>query len=221
MRLTRTLVSKRDYDVDRRTRTLLEQPKQLEEVRTRLGSLSWFMRFLNECIARQANAEDECTGRFWEGRFKCQVLLDEQAVLACMAYVDLNPIRAGLADDLMGSDFTTIQRRLRRIERKPDHADTRLAAMAGQRAVAAPDITVRAYVELVEWTGRISRPDKRGAIDVKTPSALDRIRGSPDWWRGCVLSIEAVFRSAVGTPTSLRAHAAATGRRYLRGLQAA
>jgi hypothetical protein len=72
-----------------------------ETYRARLHDLSWFMRTLNEHIAWQANAEDGVKGRFWEGRFKSQALLDEQALLAAMAYVDLNPVRAGIAEMLI------------------------------------------------------------------------------------------------------------------------
>jgi len=50
------------------------------EYRRRLGCLSWFMKCLNEPIARQANKEDECTGHFWEGRFKSQALRTEKAL---------------------------------------------------------------------------------------------------------------------------------------------
>ncbi len=65
----------------------------VETWRDRLADLSWFMRYLNEYIARRANAEDGCTARFWEGRFKSQGLPDETVIVTAMAYEDLNPIR--------------------------------------------------------------------------------------------------------------------------------
>jgi len=98
---------------DEQIRALADCPERIAQLRKRLCSLSWFMGRLNEFIARAANKEDSVKGRFWESRFKCQNLLDDAAIAACMVYVDLNPIRAALAATPEESNFTSIQERIR------------------------------------------------------------------------------------------------------------
>lgn len=112
-----------------------DREEQIEIWRRRISDLSWFMRCLNEAIARRANREDGRTGRFWEGRFRAQALVDEGALLTCMSYVDLNPIRAGVTSELEGDRFTSIYHRLRSTDygrRKAGSAQTsRDADVAG------------------------------------------------------------------------------------------
>ena len=71
-------------------RRWLKEPKRLQHMRNCLGSLSAFMKYLKQPIARRANLEDGCTGHFFEQRFYSGALLTEDAVIAAMAYVDLN-----------------------------------------------------------------------------------------------------------------------------------
>jgi REP element-mobilizing transposase RayT len=86
---------------------LVNTPGKIKQLRTRLTDVSWFMKALCEPIARQANAEDDCTGRFWEGRFKAQKIVDEAGLLACAMYVDLNPVRAAIAQTPEASHYTS------------------------------------------------------------------------------------------------------------------
>jgi REP element-mobilizing transposase RayT len=200
---------------DVRATALAGNAERVAALRERLGSLSWFMRFLNEPIARRANREDGCTGHFWEARFKCQALLDDAAVLACMAYVDLNPIRAGLAVDLPGSPHTSAQRRL--AAPTPVDRKTPLEPVAGTVAHAAMPATLAEYLDLADWTGRIARPGKRGTIDAAAPPVLGRLGLREDQWQIRATGIEQRYWRAVGAVEALIDRARAMGQCWLKG----
>ena len=180
--------------------------------RTRLKDISWFMRVLNEGIARQANQEDGCTGRFWEGRFKSQALLDEAAIITCMGYVDLNPIRAAMAETPEESAYTSIQQRIRqamqseqphRIQQQP----RTLLPFAGYSRQDMPKglpFRLDDYLELVDWTGRIMRDDKRGAIPDSLPPILERLNIDPQHWLYLTRHFESPFKGLVGSVYKLK-----------------
>lgn len=197
--------------------------------RERLGNLSWFMRCLNEYIARLSNAEDGCTGHFWEGRFKCQALLDEQALLTAMAYVDLNPVRAGLAQSLQTADFTSIQRRLRALHPSltPDgfsHQRPRLVPFADEAPSGALDgipFTAPAYFDLVDVTSRCMRDDRRGFVAAGTPHILEQFGIASGAWLDAVTHSLNQFERALGAPRRRAALARHLGQRWLRGQHAA
>jgi len=97
-------------------------PLWIARHRARLASLSWFMKAIKEPIAKRANREDGCTGHFWEGRFKSVRLLDQQAVVACMAYVDLNPRSAAARRRRLARSHDVGGRHDRRRHRQPRRA---------------------------------------------------------------------------------------------------
>lgn len=202
--------------------------------RARLGDLSWFMRCLNESIARRANREDRCTGRFWEGRFRSQALLDEAALLTCMSYVDLNPIRAGMAGSLQASDFTSIQQRLeeqhgRQRDPEPEGEPLpaerpRRPALAAFRRPGAVDadtelpLALEQYVQLLESTGAAlqAEPPQR---TVGAPSAglLERMGIRSEHWVETVTNYRRHFFTMVGEVHRIALHCARVDRERAKG----
>ncbi|MFY9255816.1 MAG: hypothetical protein WAO83_20350 [Fuerstiella sp.] len=90
----------------------LKDAKWIAETRKRLNSLGWFMKCLKEPLARMANKEDKCKGTFFEGRFKSIAILDEEALLTTLAYVDLNLVAAGIAKTPEESAHTSVKARV-------------------------------------------------------------------------------------------------------------
>jgi REP element-mobilizing transposase RayT len=181
--------------------------------RKRLFDLSWFMRCLNEPIARMANKEENCTGRFWEGRFKSQALLDERAVLACMAYVDLNPIRAAIANSPERSDFTSIQDRIM------NSGTCSLYPFVGQAdgELGIP-FDLNDYMEMVDWAGRVVRNGKKGYIPKAMPPILSRLGLPATPVLEYVCEKQRFPVSALGSARSLRAFAKGMGMKFIKGI---
>lgn len=170
-----------------------------EVYRQRLMDISWFMRILNEYIARKANAEDNCTGRFWEGRFKSQALLDEAAVIACMAYVDLNPVRAAIATTPETSNHTSIQQRIKAATQGRQLKS--LQPFIGNPRKNTPKglaFELIDYMQLVDLTGRCIKEGKRGYIEKHQMPILTRLNISPENWLTLTTQFRQCFHGAIG-----------------------
>lgn len=183
--------------------------KTVSKWRTLLMDMSRFMWVINENIAREANKTDNCTGRFWEGRFKSQALLDEASVLTCMAYVDLNPIRSVMAKTPEKSDYTSIKQRIKQLKtkQKKDHPAEKLFTFAGNTRSNMPqglNFTLTEYIKLVDETGRIIRDDKRGFINKNTPPILKRLNIEEENWLYLTKNFESKLKGLVGSVTKLK-----------------
>jgi len=231
-----------------------------EKLRKRLTSISWFMRCLNEYMAKIANAEDGCTGRFWEGRFKSTTLLDQSAVLACLAYVELNPIHAGIAETPEESDYTSARTRIvhkvsqerltilraeyskrkkrsektRQLElniRKLEGTMTETAWLAPlfrtpldrpvEGAQSFLNMDLEEFLELLDWTGRQHRADKKSKIPPELDSILTRLELDAEAWLDTVKHFDNWFHNVAGKLDSIRNAALEAGSRWFAGVKGA
>jgi len=197
--------------------------KTLRTWRLRLHDVSWYMRCLNEYLARRANAEDRCSGRFWESRFKSQALLDDTGLVAAMAYVDLNPVRAGIAATPEASDFTSVKARIDTAAQTRAESP-RLNLLPFKEDAHRPPylpFTLKDYLQLLDWTGRQIRQGKRGHIDAAQPPILERLQIDQGAWQGMMRSRGNRFGRALGPLDHLRVHAITLAQSWIRGLKQA
>jgi REP element-mobilizing transposase RayT len=181
----------------------------IELYRDRLMDISWYMRGINESIARRSNAEDNCKGRFWDGRFKSQALLDEQALLTCMAYVDLNPIRAIMATTPEKSDYTSIQERIKKKQ-------IRLKTF-GNHDEDIP-FALDDYLALVDATGRAIVGQTKGYIPDELPDILQRLGLNNDTWLNQIKYFDKWYYKAIGTVDNLKKYCKSIEQKYIKGL---
>ena len=209
-----------ENDDKRHARALVwrDIPEQIAKLRRRLGSLSEFMKALNEYTVKAANKEAGRKGNFWDDRYGCQALLDEGALLAAMVYVDLNPIRAGMAPSIAESDHTSAQLRLQRIQDDRKRVREPLMPVAGPLRRQLIGMTQAMYLELVDSTGRKPDPGKRGHIQASTLAVLKQIGPTESQWLLQVRGIECRYWRAVGSANSLTLLAERLGQRWVRGL---
>ena len=206
---------------------------ELVEVwRERLHDVSWFMRCLNEHLARRANAEDRCKGRFWEGRFKSQALLDEAGLLTCMSYVDLNPVRAGMVVTPEDAEYTSIYARIRLTasstgNQEQDHDDSQSHTCPVLLPFLSPENTddtalpcyLEDYLTLVDWTGRAILEAKQGHIPDDLPPILHRMGIDPGYWLNQMKQGNSRFGRAMGRVHRLMNHARSLGQQWVRGVR--
>jgi len=186
----------------------LQHPKRVAAYRERLQDLGWFMKSLKEPLARLANKEDDCKGTFWESRFKSIAILDEEALLATCAYIDLNPVAAGVAATPETSPYTSFRERVKHAKKQGKLSKLKAAvrdSVAGSRAAGkleeslwlCPVEDLRAkgspregmiegfslgsYLLLVDYTSRLVREGK-ARLSREVAGIFERLGSDAEFW---------------------------------------
>ena len=222
-------------------REITQDKKRVAELRRRLANISWFVGYVKERLARRANAEDQVTGTFFEKRFEMRRLLSENAVLACLIYVDLNPIRAGIAKTPETSMHTSVYRRIksltarRRGKRSKDAQldrwlspvhDRELPAYQrfAERGCRASDdpvlsMTLEQYLHLLDWSGRQLKLGTAGKIPDHLAPILERLGIATSRWLDVITNFADLFRRVAGEASDVQRHAEDHQKQWFHGLE--
>jgi REP element-mobilizing transposase RayT len=202
-----------DYGDDLPPGTLHQLQQLAALYRSRLQSISWFMRMLNEYIARRANKEDNCKGYFWERRFRSQAILDEKALASVMAYVDLNPIRAKIAKSLESSKYTSIQYRLnaRRVNKTPKFLMPFKSQVNSKTKNVIP-FEFEDYITLLRNTLQTNKERSLTTLPRLPSLVFERFGITRQNWQMVTSNFESLFTGPVGCPNAMTNFAKSCGR---------
>lgn len=190
---------------------------------------------LNEYIARKCNLENNATGRFWQGRYKSQLSTTQESNLMIQTYIDLNPIRAGIADTPENSEYTSAYDRIHHDEDRKKLKEVFLLHKKNKAentsTVFSPEqkadirkmfkdrnkakclspfyqgeghmnpffrITQKEYLELLDWSGREIRSDKKGSIPLHLMPIFDRLDLDRNQWIESLKNYDKWFYRIVG-----------------------
>lgn len=228
---------------------MLRDHERIEICRRRFADLSWFMGRLDEFIACKANREDDCKGHFWEKRFKCRLLLDEAALLTCMTYIDLNPIRAGETKTPEESRFTSAYDRIQsfRAQEKLDQMNQESGAgpkgrqstnevdrlrekqtaadwlcplnKTDNRQGALNSVSTKEYLSLLDLVGREIVPGKKGSIPMELAPILQRLSLDKDDWLDTLNGYDSLFRRILGCAAKVIETAKVAGLAWFHGIR--
>ncbi len=224
----------------------LSNPEVIATWRERLTNLGWCLKALKEPISRRCNKEDGCSGAFWEGRYKSIPLLDQTALISCMAYVDLNPIRAAAATKPEQSNYTSIQDRISLRQafekqhglRQRQSCITPLVTALHGKKINSPEqelwltpirqcitgdwgkrdngLQPDDYIALIDETGRIIKSGKRGAISSKLRPILERLHIDVQQWIKTMSTPNQMIGAALGHAQSRMQEALRRGVHWVR-----
>ena len=140
--------------------------------REKLSSLSEFMREIKVSFARYYNRRHQRRGYFWGDRFKSLIVEKGETLVNCLAYIDLNPVRAGLVERPEQYRWNSLGYHL-----QTKNADGFLSTDFGMKEfnVHSEKERIRRYRRYVYETGAVKRPNQAhaGMIDERV---IDRER---------------------------------------------
>jgi REP element-mobilizing transposase RayT len=144
----------------------------IPSLREKLSSLSEFIREIKVGFARYYNRRHHRRGYFWGGRFKSVIVEKGETLINCLAYIDLNPLRAGLVERPEEYRWNSLGYHV-----QTNNRDNFLSTDFGLKEfnVKSKKERIRRYRRYVYEAGSVNRPEK-GNIKVIADKVLEKER---------------------------------------------